>query len=157
MEGAPPRLRLYRPGDETGVCRVAAECFEAAIRPYYSDEGRLAFGAYILPESIVERQHSGCQMVVAESDGEIVGVIELREFRHISMLFVAPCFQCCGIARRLLARAATLARRVHPELEVLTVFAAPNALEAYHHLGFCETGEEKCVSGIRFIPMQVVL
>ena len=53
-------LRLYRPGDETGVCRVAAECFEAAIRPYYSDEGRLAFGAYILPESIVERQHSGC-------------------------------------------------------------------------------------------------
>ncbi len=152
-----PRIRLYRPGDEAAAAQVAVAGFEQSIRQHYSAEGVAAFLAYIFPASIAERQQNGCQMAVAELDGDIVGVVELRDFEHVSMLFVLPEFQCCGIARRLLARMVSLQKKVRPEVKQLTVFAAPGAVEAYRHLGFLPDGAERAEAGIRFFPMKMEL
>ncbi|UKI30702.1 MAG: GNAT family N-acetyltransferase [Lentisphaeria bacterium] len=76
--------------------------------------GCQAFLAYILPDAIAARQSDGCSAVVAEWENELIGVLELREFSHISMFFVDPEFQCGGIGRRLLTRAVTLIRKSAP-------------------------------------------
>lgn len=152
-----PRLRIYRPGDASGICRVALACFEDSIRPCYEPDGCQAFLAYILPEAIAARQSDGCSAIVAEWEGEVIGVLELRDFSHISMFFVDPEFQCSGIGRRLLTRAVTLSSKARPELAELTVFAAPRAVEAYGHLGFSVDGPEQLESGVRFTPMRIKL
>ena len=144
-----PKIRLYRPGDEAAVAQLAVAGFEQSIRQYYSEEGVAAFLAYIFPAAIAERQRNGCQMAVAELEGKIIGAVEL--------LFVLPEFQCCGIARRLLTRAVTLLKKARPEVKLLTVFAAPGAVEAYRHLGFLPDGAEREESGIRFFPMKMKL
>ena len=79
---AEPRIRVYRPGDAPGICRVAVNCFEDSIRPCYEPEGCQAFLAYILPDAIAARQSDGCSAVVAEWENELIGVLELREFSH---------------------------------------------------------------------------
>ncbi len=147
------QIRPYRPGDAVGAARVAVRCFETSIRPYYTPEGCQLFGAYILPDEIAKRQADDCLMVVAVSGGELVGVLELRDFAHLSMFFVDPDFQSCGIGRRLLQRAFTLLRKLHPKQRELTVFSAPGAVDVYRHLGFEVNGEEQFLSGVHYIPM----
>ena len=106
------------------------------------------------PEAIAARQSDGCSTIVAEWEHEVIGVLELRDFSHISMFFVEPEFQC---GRRLLTRAVTLCGKARPDLTELTVFAAPRAVEAYRHLGFSADGPERVESGVRFTPMRVKL
>ena len=72
-----PRIRPYRPGDETAVAQVAAECFDRFIRPLYSERGVRSFAAYIYPEAVAKRQSIDCRMFVADLDGEIAGLIEM--------------------------------------------------------------------------------
>ena len=57
-----PRIRPYRPGDETAVAQVAAECFDRFIRPLYSERGVRSFAAYIYPEAVAKRQSIDCRM-----------------------------------------------------------------------------------------------
>ena len=129
---AEPRIRVYRPGDAPGICRVAVNCFEDSIRPCYEPEGCQAFLAYILPDAIAARQSDGCSAVVAEWENELIGVLELREFSHISMFFVDPEFQCGGIGRRLLEYGAE-----HYGIREVTVNEQnPQAVGFYEHMGF---------------------
>ena len=140
-----PRIRPYRPGDETAVAQVAAECFDRFIRPLYSERGVRSFAAYIYPEAVAKRQSIDCRMFVADLDGEIAG------------LFVKPEFQNCGIATRLFERALRTAAKLDPGLAEVTVFSAPGAVEVYRHWGFVETGPETEADGIRFFPMRLPL
>lgn len=152
-----PRIRPYRPGDETAVAQVAAECFDRFIRPLYSERGVRSFAAYIYPEAVAKRQSIDCRMFVADLDGEIAGLIEMRGSGHISMLFVKPEFQNCGIATRLFERALRTAAKLDPGLAEVTVFSAPGVVEVYRHWGFVETGPETEADGIRFFPMRLPL
>jgi len=152
-----PRIRAFRPGDEVDVSRVAAVCFDRDIRPLYSERGAQSFAAYIYPEALAKRQSVDCRMFLADLDGQIVGLIEMRGANHISMLFVLPEFRNCGIASRLLDRALRIAAKLDPGLSEVTVFSAPGAVEVYRHWGFAATGPEKECDGIRFTPMTLSL
>lgn len=154
---AVPTIRPFRPGDEIGAAMVAAACFEDSMRPFYTEEGVRNFAAYIYPEAIARRQSGTHLMFVAALAGEIVGLIELEEFRHISMLFVSPEFQQCGIATRLLERALRFAKKASPGLAEITTFSSPGAIGAYRAWGFVETASECEASGVRFTPMKLVL
>jgi hypothetical protein len=60
--------------------------FEA---PDYIPEGIAEFMKYIEPESIEQRQHNGYYFsLVCRVDGEIAGIIEMRDFKHMCLLFV---------------------------------------------------------------------
>lgn len=152
-----PRIRPYRPGDETAVAQVASECFDRFIRPFYSEQGVRSFSAYIDPEAVARRQSIDCLMFVADLEGELVGLIEMRGFDHISMLFVKPEFQKRGIATQLFDRALRTALKLEPGLDELTVFSAPGVEQIYRHWGFVEIGPETEADGIRFLPMRLPL
>jgi GNAT superfamily N-acetyltransferase len=72
----------------------------------------------------------------AISAGVIVGIIEVRDYRHISLLFVDDDYQRRGIASTLLARAVERCRRHAPGLTEITVRASPYAMPIYERLGF---------------------
>lgn len=146
-------IRIYRPGDEFAVSKLAADSFDDAFRPYYDEDGTALFAHYILPESVAARQRDGYQIFLAERGGQIAGVLEMRGFEHVSMLFVDRAFRRGGAARALLERALFLAKKVKPSLAAVTVYAVPGAVDAYRKLGFEAEGGERAECGIRYIPM----
>lgn len=130
---------------------LAQEVFDQFVAPYYQAEGVAEFYRYASVEALSQRHKSGHITLVAEHSGELVGMLQLREPRHVSMLFVQSSWQRGGIARGLLATAGALVG--DPDCE-FTVSSSPNAVSAYERLGFRITGSERCVHGIRFVPMQ---
>jgi len=143
--------RQIRPSETAAVSSLACEVFDQFVAPHYQTEGIAEFHRYASVEALSQRQESGHITLVAEHSGELVGMLHLREPRHVSMLFVQSSRQRGGIARELLAAAAALAGETDCEF---TVNSSPNAVSAYERLGFRITGSEQCVRGIRFVPMQ---
>jgi GNAT superfamily N-acetyltransferase len=151
--------RPIAPGEEEAVCTLIAHIFEAFVAPHYVEEGVEEFNTYIDPDTLCERLEGDHRMLVAtegESD-EIVGVLEIREHQHISLLFVDADHQRQGVGRALLARGVALCRAHDIMLEEITVNASPNAVDAYKRFGFQPQGPEQLKNGIRYQPMTLKL
>jgi GNAT superfamily N-acetyltransferase len=146
-------VRPLRPHDEQAVSHLVAHVFMKFIAPLYEPEGITEFLQYASPAETARRLHHEHAMWVAESHGKLVGVIEVRDFDHISLLFVDEAHQRQGVAHGLVTHAleACLARK--PHLTEFTVFASPNAVAAYERWGFRATGPEQSRNGMRFVPM----
>lgn len=130
---------------------LACEVFDQFVAPHYQPEGVTEFHRYAAAEALSERHEAGHTTLVAESSGDLLGMLHLRKPCHVSMLFVRSSFQRGGISRGLLAAAAALAGDTDC---LFTVNSSPNAVSAYERLGFRITGSEQCIHGIRFVPMQ---
>jgi GNAT superfamily N-acetyltransferase len=143
--------RQIHPSETAAVSSFAREVFDQFIAPHYQTEGVAEFHRYASAEGLSQRHESGHITLVAEHSGALVGMLHLRELRHVSMLFVQSSRQRGGIARGLLAAAGAQTGATDCEF---TVNSSPNAVSAYERLGFRITGPERCVHGIRFVPMQ---
>ncbi len=145
--------RMFRPHDEPAVCHLVASVFMQHIAPLYDPEGVTEFLQYASPHETTRRLHHDHAMLLAERHDRIVGVIELRDHDHISLLFVDTAYQRQGIAHELVRRALALCLQHKPDLNTLTVFASPNAVPAYERFGFHVTQPEQVRNGIRYVPM----
>ena len=85
------RIRRAEERDYPAITEIAGACFIGSIREYYGPGGAMAFGAYIQPSAIRARRKEEKDLVllVAEREGETLGVAELRERNHLSMVCVA--------------------------------------------------------------------
>ncbi len=147
-------IRQMEPGDERRVSLLIDRVFTEFVAPHYSDEGVREFLGYVTAEQLAERRQSRHFAFVAEIGETLVGVIEIRRFEHITLLFVDGHYQRRGIARELLAEALQLARRNRPGITAFTVNSSPNAVAAYRKLGFIQAEPEQIQHGIRYIPMR---
>ena len=147
---SPIVYRPMEPADAEAVSRLIAESFTEFIGPEYTDEGRAEFLRHVEPAALVERTRSNHFVLVAMAGEQPAGVIDLR---HVSLLFVDSRHQRHGIARELLARVLTVARPAKPGLDRVTVNSSRFGVPAYERLGFRQTGPERTVNGIVFIPM----
>lgn len=93
---------------------------------------------------------------VAEADGVPVGVVGVRDGRHLYHLFVAEPFHGRGIAARLWAHARRVALPDGDAGE-FTVNSSLHAVPVYRRLGFVEDGERTVKDGIAWLPMRLVL
>ena len=91
-------------------------------------------------------------MLVAECDGDIEGIIELKEGRHVAMLFVRPEKQMKGIGRKLLSSALRRAR-----CGTVTVRASLSSVPAYKKYGFELKGDMAESVGLVYQPMEIKL
>ena len=96
-------------------------------------------------------------MLLAIADGNMVGMIGVRDCSYIALLFVERAFQRRGIGRALMGQALDRCRSKGRELREINVRAAPNATKAYESMGFRLTDAEQEVNGVRFVPMVLVL
>lgn len=150
-------IRLMREGEERGVCDMVHKVFDLSVAPLYTEKGRRSFKDYADPEEMSARVNTDHFVLLAIAGGDIVGMVEIRRHRHVSLLFVAPGFQGKGVGGLLLEKAVELCRKTHPQLREMTVNSSPNALRAYERMGFAPTGGEQVICGVRFIPMKKVL
>ncbi len=146
-------FRPIEPADADAVSRLILAAFDEFIANEYTEEGRREFAQFVEPAAITDRASAGHLFLLAEQDGRLAGVIELRNHDHVSLLFVDGAFQHQGVARELLARALAVARPARPDLERVTVNSSRFGVPAYERLGFRQTGPERTVNGIVFIPM----
>jgi GNAT superfamily N-acetyltransferase len=147
--------RAMRRDEAETVSRFIGDVFDRFVAPHYNEQGVANFLKYVEPQALVGLLEAGHIALVAvdRASGSIVGMIDVMEAKHISLLFVDAEYQRRGVAKKLLDRAIEACSEKRPDLEEITVNSSPNAVPAYRRLGFLERGAEEERDGIRHTPM----
>ena len=153
-------ILTYRPlslKDTLNVSDLVARVFNEFVAPEYSSEGIQEFHRYIQPSALWARAQANHFSLITLEQDKVVGVIEMRGYNHVSLLFVAPEFQHRGIAKELLRRALQICQANEPRLSEISVNSSAYAVLIYERLGFCQTGGRQVRNGIEFFPMVLKL
>jgi predicted GNAT family N-acyltransferase len=146
-----------RPNEEAAVSDLVSRVFAEFVAPGFSPEGIQTFHDYIKPDSLAKRSQDNHFVLVAESSDVIVGMIEIRDYEHVSLFYVKKDQHGKGIGKNLMRRALDTCRLYKPDLAAISVNASPYAAPIYEKLGFHRKGAEQMKDGIRFVPMQLTL
>lgn len=146
------------------VSLLIKSVFDDFVAPGYTEEGIATFAAFTEPEALEFREsQSNYFVLVAKYGTRLAGVIEIRDFSHVSLLFVERDFQGRGISRKLMEAAIVRCHEAREAmddqdvLEIMTVNSSPYALPIYQALGFSAVEPEQLKDGIRYVPMKKVL
>lgn len=149
--------RTMQPGEEQAVSTLIQTTFHIFVGCGYPPEGVELFLSYTTAEALRQRSALDHEMLVALIADQIVGALEMRQYRHIALLFVEKYYQRRGIAKALMHRALARMRSHHPHLATVSVHSSPYAVPIYQRLGFQPTGPEQTNKGIIFVPMELTL
>jgi ribosomal protein S18 acetylase RimI-like enzyme len=150
-------IKMMRPGEEEIVSALVTLTFQHEVAPLYTEEGVNEFLSYVTPDSLKSRLARNHVVLVAFQEEVIIGMIELRNYCHVSLLFVDPRYQHKGVGHRLVTEAFKLIQTHNNEVCEVTVNSSPNAVEAYKRFGFQVTNELQVKNGIGFVPMTLFL
>ncbi len=149
----------YRELESSNLTEAAGliwKVFSEFVGPGYSGEGVETFKKVIRVEELENSLQSGKIYMAGCFEGEkLVGVVSMRDFSHVSLLFVDKAYHGRGIARGLFAKALERCIREKPELCEITVNSSPYAVEAYKKLGFEAAGEQSTRDGITSTPLKM--
>jgi GNAT superfamily N-acetyltransferase len=151
------KIREPESDDIEKALGLVSSVFDEFVAPLFSEEGNSQFKSFIEPSNLEKRLQENGFMLIAEIDRNIVGVIALRDWSHIFLLFVDGKKQRKGIAKKLLDEALQRCEYEGHLPEKLTVNSSPNAVEAYRRMGFEQVEEEEVRHGIRAVPMAMNL
>lgn len=137
--------------DLEAICRLTADLAGQFLFPDCTSEGITELRSHFSLASTYQRFEAGFRHHVAMNGSELVGVIVMRENRHLLHLFVAKSHQSQGIARALwdVGRQACLDAGNSDEF---TVNASRGARGVYESFGFVPQ-QEVIVKGVPFTPM----
>jgi len=153
----PPILRPLNPGEEVEVVNLVARSFNEFIAPDFPEDGIEEFFRYANPRALMKRSEGSHFVLVAVAQGSIAGMIEIREMRHVSMLFVDKAFHRRKIGKELFRAAIDRIKSDSRPPRKVTVHSSRFAVPFYESLGFVRTEEEKIIHGVIHIPMALVL
>lgn len=145
-------IRKMENKDLERVNCICMSAFMRSVAPSLSSEGVETFRAIASEDEFSKRSHGDNLILVSEVNGEIQGVIELKEGRHVAMLFVDPEFQNRGVGGKLLA-----AVKAYSRVKTITVSASLNSVPAYLQFGFVCVGKPAEQSGLKYQPMEFEL
>jgi GNAT superfamily N-acetyltransferase len=143
-----PKIRPAHIDDVPAISALCMAAFNEAVAPSLSAAGIATFGSAAAADAFAARLQGDNHILVAEQDARVVGVVELKEGRHLAMLFVDPACQGRGIGHALFE--AVLLRVREP---VLTVRASLNAVPVYERYGFVLDGEVGEFNGLVYQQM----
>jgi GNAT superfamily N-acetyltransferase len=146
-------IRALGEDDIAAAHALVSAVFDEFVAPLFSVEGIREFKSFIEPPRLIERLRANSFILAAEIDGEMVGVIGVRDWSHVFLLFVRGDQQGKGIAKLLLAESLQRCKTAKPDLTKVTVNSSPNAVGAYRRMGFNPTNEEQLTNGVRYVPM----
>jgi ribosomal protein S18 acetylase RimI-like enzyme len=149
--------RPMNPNEVNDVGGLVSRVFSEFVAPEYSLEGIQEFQRYIQPAAFLARLQANHFSLISVERDKIVGMIEVRNHNHISLLFVAPEFHRCGIAKELWHRALQICQATRPELTEISVNSSSYAVPIYEKFGFHQSGDRQIRNGIAFIPMVLKL
>ena len=130
--------------------------FDEFEAPYYSEEGIASFYKFIDINNMSEQYSNGSLYFYGCFINDmIVGMIAVKDFVHISLLFVDKHYHRQGIARSLFDHIIQICKEKNPSLKMITVNSSPYTVDVYHKLGFSNVSSEQVVDGIKFTPMEL--
>lgn len=136
---------------------LAWKVFQKYEAPEYTQEGINNFRDFITDDVLRKMFLKGeYQLFVALDGAVIVGIISLRNFNHISLLFVDEAYHRQGIGRGLIECLREYMYREMGQI-IITVNAAPYAEAFYHKIGFKDRAGRMTKDGITFTPMELVI
>jgi len=151
------RIRELREDDIADAYSLVTAVFDEFVAPLFSEEGIAGFKSFIEPHNWKDWLRAQHLILIGEVGSSVVGIVALRDWNHIFLLFVDRDFQRMGIAKQLVTEA--IARCVdaghHPDR--ITVNSSPNAAEAYQAMGFEPTSDEREEHGMQIVPMALDL
>ena len=157
MESIEYLINEIKPEDLEEALDLVWNVFLTYEAPDYAEEGVREFRQFIEYDSIKKKlTDNEFRMWIYKDKGKIKGVLAPRPPCHISLLFVDGAYHKKGIARAMI-RIMVDCHKTNRQSKEITVNSSPFAAEAYHKLGFTDTGSEQTVNGIRFIPMKRLL
>lgn len=145
------------PGEVAAAAELVTRVFGQFVAPQFPAEGVSEFLRYATVSSLEQRLAAGNLLLAGWCGERMIAFIEMRDPGHIALFFVDGSRQGQGLGRRLLARALEMYQKRKPGLGQVTVNASPNAVEAYHCLGFRPTGDRQARNGISFVPMALAI
>jgi len=135
-----------------------SQVFMESVAPKYRKEGVNAFLKYVTPRQIKKRMKTEDDFFMIAKDGErIIGMIEMREWNHITLLFVDKEMRQAGVGKALIKAAIEYIQEKGREVNELNVNAVPGAESAYEAMGFSALGDKTEKIGIIYTPMKKVL
>lgn len=146
------KIREMIKSDVTAVSKVCIEAFDFSVAQTVSEQGIETFKEIASCDEFLKRMAQDNVILVAEKGSKVVGVIELKEGRHLAMLFVSPQSQKEGIGIGLFKAALAFTKT-----DILTVSASLPSIPAYLKYGFELEGEKQTHAGLVFQPMQMHL
>lgn len=150
-------VRCAYHSDWEGAMKLAWDTFVRFDAPDYSQEGIENFHKFVTDDTLRKMFVAGnYQLFVAKEADRCVGMLSLRERKHISLLFVDADYHHNGIASALINYVAAYVAN-EEGLDRMTVNASPYAVGFYHQRGFYDLGVEGVADGIRFTPMELDL
>ena len=138
-------------GEEEAVLELVMRGFDEFVCPDFSDAGVVEFCR--AAQSFVLDRPTDHVAYIAEDDGKLLGMIDVRDSTHICLFFVDAAHQRQVIGRALLDHAIGQCPAQLPELDAFTVNSSPWAVSVYEKLGFKRTGSEQEQNGVRFVSM----
>ena len=150
-------VRCAYHSDWDGAMKLAWDTFVRFDAPDYSQEGIENFYKFVNDDMLRKMFVAGhYQLFVAVDEDRYVGMLSLREKKHISLLFVDEKYHKHGVASALLTFVCRYAV-LEEGIDRLTVNASPYAVDFYHKKGFRDLQGETIADGIRFTPMELLL
>lgn len=153
--------RSMKHGEEEAVSHLVMRVFNEFVAPDYNDMGIRAFATYAHPDNLYRRRDDHRVLLALvhsdvpdESEPVIAGMIEIRHYTHIALLFVDRPYQRQGISRALINRMIQRCQQHHPHTSSITVNASPYAEPVYLRLGFVTDGEWRTARGVLSRPMK---
>jgi GNAT superfamily N-acetyltransferase len=147
--------REMHAGEETAVCDLVLDVFDRFVAAQFSQEGIDEFREYVRPEALAKRTRVGSVVFLAAENSELLGMVEVRNGNHISLLFVRGRHQGRGVGRGLMVQALQRCSEVQGPALSLTVHASPNSVAFYRKVGFEGEASERIENGIRYTPMRL--
>ncbi|BBA33717.1 GCN5-related N-acetyltransferase [Methylocaldum marinum] len=147
-------IRAATPDDARRISALLRDLTGKYIAHEFSEEGAGRLLESMNEAAIKSYLESGYRYHLAEENGELAGVVAIRDNCHLYHLFVSERFQGRGLARRLweVAKAVCLDAG-NPG--VFTVNSSRYAVGLYEKFGFVRQSEAVDISGVISIPMKL--
>ena len=149
------KLAVMERGQECAAIELVKEVFDEVIACDYTQEGVENFYHFANVKKLIERSESDHFTILAQNNGKIFGLIEIRSLSHVSMFFVRSACQNMGVGTSLFNGAVAHIKKQNPNINELTVNSSLHAVPVYETLGFVVQDGEQCLDGIVFIPMKL--
>ena len=146
--------RVMKNGDLEAASAFVRSVFVMFVGKLFKPEGRAEFFNYIAPEQFKKRM-SDNYTYLAIHKGDIIGLINAADYKHISLFYVSFHEQRKGIGRMLLEFVEK--RALKRGCTEITVHASSNSLIACQKLGFVPEGGETRERGMKYFCMKKVI
>ena len=147
-------IRKATPADSEIISKLVCQLSEKYIANEFSSRGRETLLNSMTPAAIKAYIQSGYRYHVAMQGNHLVGVVGVKENRHLYHLFVDENHQRQGIASKLW-RIASKACLDEGNPGVFTVSSSTYAKAVYEHLGFVAESGPQNKSDVIVIPMKL--